>query len=188
MITKKSGSIPVVTIILLVLVAFIAVQGGQPALWETSGRSELLKGDARGVSISDTGVLMLSPKLKEIYNTQQTYIWSSAIDDQGNVYLGTGHDGKTFKISANGTGSLLYDAPELDVTALAIGHDGSVFAGTSPDGKVYRIGADGKDDVYFDPGDKYIWSLAVMNDGSLAVGTGDSGKLYRVKTAGATPE
>ncbi|HEY3582612.1 MAG TPA: hypothetical protein VGK82_18795 [Pyrinomonadaceae bacterium] len=188
MITKTRRSIPVVITCLLVLLAFAGVHAGQPMLWETSGRAELLKGDARGVSISDTGVLMLAPKLNEVFNTQQTYVWSTAIDNQGNVYLGTGHDGKTFKITANGAGSLLFDAPELDVTALAIGRDGSVFAGTSPDGKVYRIGADGKADVYFDPGDKYIWSLAVMNDGSLAVGTGDSGKLYRVKTAGATPE
>jgi len=161
---------------------------GQPAVWETSGRVELLKGDARGVSITDTGVLMLSPKLTEVFNTQQTYIWSSAVDNQGNVFLGTGHDGKTFKITAAGAGTLLHDAAELDVTALTIGRDGAVFVGTSPDGKVYRIAADGKAEVYFDPADKYIWSLAVMPDGSLAVGTGDSGKLYRVKTAGASPE
>ncbi|HEX6284578.1 MAG TPA: hypothetical protein VFZ71_06875, partial [Pyrinomonadaceae bacterium] len=170
------------------LVAFIGVRAGQPTLWETSGRAELLKGDARGVSISDTGVVMLAPKLTEVFNTQQTYVWSTAVDNQGNVYLGTGHDGKTFKITPNGSGALLYDAAELDVTALAIGRDGAVFAGTSPDGKVYRIAADGKAEVYFDPADKYIWSLAVMPDGSLAVGTGDSGKLYRVRTAGATPE
>ena len=161
---------------------------GQPAVWETSGRAELLKGDARGVSITDTGVLMLSPKLTEVFNTQQTYIWSSTVDNQGNVFLGTGHDGKTYKISATGAGTLLHDASELDVTALAVGRDGAVFAGTSPDGKVYRITSDGKAEVYFDPGDKYIWSLAVMPDGSLAVGTGDSGKLYRVRAAGASPE
>ncbi|HEU4794491.1 MAG TPA: hypothetical protein VFT02_02605, partial [Pyrinomonadaceae bacterium] len=188
MITKQLKSIPFIATVLFVLVAFIGVQAGQPALWETSGRVELLKGDARGVSISDTGVVMLAPRLTEVFNTQQTYVWSSAVDGQGNVYLGTGHDGKTFKINSNGTGALLHDAVELDVTALAIGRDGAVFAGTSPDGKVYRIGADGKADVYFDPADKYIWSLAVMSDGSLAVGTGDSGKLYRVRTAGATPE
>ncbi|HSK62430.1 MAG TPA: hypothetical protein VK893_01265, partial [Pyrinomonadaceae bacterium] len=188
MITKQLKSFPVVATVVLVLVTFIAVHAGQPALWETSGRAELLKGDARGVSISDTGVVMLAPKLTEVFNTQQTYVWSSAIDSQGNVYLGTGHDGKIFKITPNGSGALLYDAAELDVTALAIGRDGVVFAGTSPDGKVYRIAADGKAEVYFDPADKYIWSLAVMSDGSLAVGTGDNGKLYRVRTAGATPE
>src|SRR5690349_18659812 len=176
------------TLAILFTFFVLPVQAGQPVVWETSGRSELLKGDSRGVSISDTGVLMLAPKLNEVFNTQQTYVWSSAIDNQGNVILGTGHDGKIFKVTSAGTGSLLYDAPELDVTALAIARDGSIYAGTSPDGKVYRITADGKADVYFDPGDKYTWSLAVMNDGSLAVGTGDTGKLYRVRAANASPE
>lgn len=178
----------IMTCLPLLLVLFVAIQAGQPVVWETSSRVELLRGDARGVSISDTGVIMLAPKLTEVFNTQQTYIWSSAVDGQGNVFLGTGHDGKLFKVSAAGTGALLYDAAELDVTALAVARDGTVFAGTSPDGKVYRIGNDGRAEVYFDPADKYIWSLAIMTDGSLAVGTGDSGKLYRVKAAGATPE
>ena len=186
MIIKQVTSLATISALLFILL--IPVQAGQPAIWETSGRTELLKGDARGVSISDTGVLMLSPKLNEVFNTQQTYVWSSAVDNQGNVYLGTGHDGKTFKISAAGAGALLHDAAELDVTALAVGRDGAVFAGTSPDGKVYRIAADGKAEVYFDPADKYIWSLAVMSDGSLAVGTGDNGKLYRVRAAGANPD
>ena len=187
MIRKQPGSLAIIAALLSTLFIF-PVQAGQPAVWETSGRTELLKGDARGVSITDTGVLMLAPKLNEVFNTQQTYIWSSAVDNQGNVFLGTGHDGKIYKVPSTGTGSLLYDAAELDVTALAIGRDGALYAGTSPDGKVYRITVDGKADVYFDPGDKYIWSLAVMTDGSLAVGTGDSGKLYRVRAAGATPE
>src|SRR5215213_8160589 len=185
MIIKRLISLTTISALILI---FISAQAGQPAVWETSGRTELLKGDARGVSISDTGVLMLSPKLTEMFNTQQTYVWSSVVDNQGNVFLGTGHDGRIYRIPAAGSGALLYDAAELDVTALAIGRDGVLFAGTSPDGKVYRIAADGKSEVYFDPGDKYIWSLAIMSDGSLAVGTGDTGKLYRVRAAGANPE
>lgn len=165
-----------------------ATYSGQPVIWETSGRAELLKGDARGVSISDTGMLMLAPKLNEVFSTEQAFVWSSAVDNQGSVYLGTGHDGKIYCVSAEGRGSLFYDAAELDVTALAVARDGAVYAGTSPDGKVYRITADGRADVFFDPADKYIWSLAVLSDGSLAVGTGDNGKLYRVRTAGAKPE
>ena len=187
MFINKSRTLTI-TCLPLLLVLFVAIQAGQPVVWETSSRVELLRGDARGVSISDTGVIMLAPRLTEVFNTQQTYIWSSAVDGQGNVFLGTGHDGKLFKVSAAGTGALLYDSPELDVTALAVARDGTVFVGTSPDGKVYRIGNDGRAEVYFDPADKYIWSLAIMTDGSLAVGTGDSGKLYRVKAAGAKPE
>lgn len=173
----------------LLFVALVSIaRAGQPVVWETSGRTELLKGDSRGVSISDTGVLMLAPKLTEVFNTQQTYVWSTAVDNQGNVFLGTGHDGRIFRVTAAGTGALFYDAAELDVTALATGNDGVLYAGTSPDGKVYRITPDGHADVFFDPKDKYIWSLAVMPDGSLAVGTGDTGKLYRVRSAGAAPE
>ncbi|HEV8139060.1 MAG TPA: hypothetical protein VGP81_04770 [Pyrinomonadaceae bacterium] len=161
---------------------------GEPVVWEMSARAELLKGEARGVSITDNGLLTLAPKLDQVFDTEQPYIWSAAADTAGNIYLGTGHDGRLFRVTPDGKGALLYKAAELDVTALAIAKDGSVFAATSPDGKVYRVAPDGKAEVYFDPGDKYIWSLAVMPDGSLAVGTGDSGKLYRVRAAGAKPE
>ncbi len=174
--------------LLLIGASASATYSGQPVIWEISGRAELLKGDARGVSVSDTGMLMLAPGLKEIFNTEQAFVWSSAVDNQGNVYLGTGHDGKIYRVTPDGRGSLLYDAAELDVTALAAARDGAVYAGTSPDGKVYRITPDGHAEVFFDPADKYVWSLAVLPDGSLAVGTGDNGKLYRVRTAGAKPE
>src|SRR3989440_1586914 len=171
--------------LLIALVAAIVFGGvpafaGEPIIWDLGSRAELLKGEAHGISISDTGVVTLAPKAIEVFNTEQAYVWSTAIDAAGNVYLGTGHDGKLFRVAADGKGSLLFKSSELDVTALAIAKDGAVFAATSPDGKVYRVSVDGKAEVYFDPTDKYIWSLAVLNDGSLAVGTGDNGKLYRV--------
>src|SRR5437773_2529685 len=161
---------------------------GEPVVWEMSSRTELLKGEARGVSVTDNGTLTLAPRFDQVFNTEQAYVWCAAIDSAGNVYLGTGHDGKIFRVTPDGKGALFYKASELDVTALAVAPDGAIYAGTSPDGKVYRLSGEGKAEVYFDPADKYIWSLAVMNDGSLAVGTGDTGKLYRVRAAGAKPE
>jgi hypothetical protein len=187
--TKPGKHLGYLALCLLIIGAAASLTySGQPVIWEISGRGELLKGDARGVSISDTGVLMLAPNLTEVFNTEQAFVWSTAADTQGHVYLGTGHDGKIFRVSPEGRGALFYDAAELDVTALAAGRDGSLYAGTSPDGKVYRLAANGQAEVFFDPGDKYIWSLAVMGDGSVAVGTGDSGKLYRVRASGAKPE
>ncbi|HRH43182.1 MAG TPA: hypothetical protein PKY82_16240, partial [Pyrinomonadaceae bacterium] len=165
----------------------ILISAAEPTIWTVNTRVEILKGDAKGVLIDDTGTISLAPKLNEVFNTQQSYVWSSVADNAGNVYLGTGNDGKIFKVDAGGKGSLFTDLAELDVSALAIGKDGSLYAGTSPDGKVYRIDASGKADVYFDCPDKYIWSLAVLNDGSLAVGTGEVGKIYRVRSANATP-
>src|SRR4051794_937123 len=174
--------------LIVALLFSVSAFAAEPIVWELGSRAELLKGEARGVSITDTGVLTLAPKAGEVFNTEQAYVWSTATDANGNIYLGTGHDGKLFRVSADGKGALLFKASELDVTALAIANDGAVFAATSPDGKVYRVTADGKAEVYFDPADKYIWSLAILKDGSLGVGTGDNGKLYRVRTAGAKPE
>src|SRR3989442_2871628 len=179
---KNIPGLRVFALLSITLCVCLTAIGRQPTVWEIGSRAELLKGEARGVSITDNGVITLAPRLDQVSNTEQPYIWSSAIDAAGNVYLGTGHGGKLFKVTPDGKGALLYKAVELDVTALAIGDDGSIFAATSPDGKVYRVTSDGKADVYFDPPDKYIWSLAILKDGSLAIGTGDNGKLYRVRS------
>lgn len=178
------------TIYLVVCLIWLAagVLASEPSIWGTSAKSDFLRGEAHGVSILDTGEIVLSPKLSEVYNSQQSYVWSSAVDSNGNVFLGTGNEGRIYKVGADGKAALFYDSNELDVSALTIGKDGALYAGTSPDGKVYRIEAGGKAEVFFDPEDKYIWSLAAMNDGNLAVGTGENGKIYRVKTANARPE
>ncbi|HYN84041.1 MAG TPA: hypothetical protein VER32_02235 [Pyrinomonadaceae bacterium] len=180
--------VSLLTSFLLFALAPERARAGGPVVWETNSRADLLGGDARGVSITDTGAVMLAPRFTQIFDTEQAYVWSTASDSSGAVYLGTGHDGKIFRVSPEGRGALLYDAAELDVTALAVGRDGALYAGTSPEGKVYRVSADGRAEVFFDPPDKYIWSLAVAADGALAVGTGDTGKLYRVRAAGARPE
>lgn len=172
----------------IIIVLPATISAGEPSVWTVGTRTEVLKGDARGVSIDANGAITLAPKLTEIYKTEQPYIWSSAIDASGNVFLGTGSDGRVYKVASNGTGALFTDLAELNVTALAIGRTGELFAATSPDGKVYRIDTAGKAEVYFEPKEKYIWSLAVMNDGSLAIGTGEGGKIYRVRSANATPE
>src|ERR1700687_3402949 len=102
----KTQLAPAAISLLIVLSAQLGY-AGQPVIWETSSRVELLKGDARGISISDRGVLTLAPNVAEVFNTEQAFVWSSAIDSQGNIYLGTGHDGKIFRVGADGRDSLL---------------------------------------------------------------------------------
>ncbi|HEY8562084.1 MAG TPA: hypothetical protein VIL74_17050 [Pyrinomonadaceae bacterium] len=165
-----------------------SVQASEPEIWSVNSRADVLKGDSRGVSIDDNGVISLAPRLNETYRTEQPFVWSSAIDAAGNVYLGTGGDGKVFRVDAGGRGALFADLAELNVSALAVGARGELFAATLPDGKVYQIAANGTPSVYFDPQEKYIWSLAVLADGSLAVGTGENGKIYKVRAANQTPQ
>lgn len=168
----------------MVLFAAFAFAAG-PQVWSVNSRADVLRGDARGVSIADDGTITLAPSMAEAFKTGQQYVWSSVVDAAANVYLGTGGDGKIFKVPANGQGFEFADLAELNVSALAIGKGGELFAATSPDGKVYRLDTTGKADVYFEPKEKYIWSLAVLPDG-LAVATGDSGRIYKVKAAGSS--
>ncbi len=170
------------------LLCVLNLKASEPEIWSINTRAEVLRGDAKGVSINENGTITLAPKLTEIFKTEQPYVWSSAVDTSGNVFLGTGSDGRIFRVDANGNGRIFADLNELNVSALAIGKDGAIFAGTSPDGKVYRVDANGNATVFFEPKEKYIWSLAVLSDGSLAVGTGENGKIYRVKSANASAE
>ncbi|MGE0882743.1 MAG: hypothetical protein AB7P14_04315 [Blastocatellales bacterium] len=164
--------------------SILAVSAGGPVFWRVNTRAEVEKGDAQGVSIADNGTITLAPELAEVFDTKQAYVWSAVADNSGNVYLGTGHEGRVFKVDAGGKGSLLYKTSELDVMALAVDARGNVYAGTSPDGKIYRITPAGEAKVFFEPKTKYIWSLAFDAQGRLLVGTGDKGVIYRVNADG----
>ncbi|HUK89573.1 MAG TPA: WD40 repeat domain-containing protein, partial [Blastocatellia bacterium] len=156
-----------------------------PVFWATSKQDEIARGDAKGISIDENGTITLAPTYAPVYDTKEAYIWSSATDSFGNTYLGTGHGGRIFKVDKAGTGSLLYAAGELDVTALTVDPQGNLYAGTSPDGKIYKITPDGKAAVLYDPPDKYIWSLAYDPGRSiLYAGTGNKGIIYAIDSAG----
>src|SRR5205814_9074776 len=127
--------------------------------------------------------LIPDPRFDMVYNTEQTLVSSAVADSKGNVYLGTGHDGKIFKVDAAGKGAMLVDLTELDVLALAVDSKDVLYAGTSPDGKVYKI-ENGMAKEFFDPKAKYIWSLLFDKQGRLLVGTADNGVIYRVAADG----
>ena len=172
------------TFLLSLFVLFNPADASGPVFWRVNTRAEIEKGDAKGVAIADNGTLTLAPQFTEIFDTKQAYIWSAVADARGNLYLGTGHEGRVFKVDASGKGALLYKTGELDVMALAVDGQGNVYAGTSPDGKVYRITPNGEANVYFEPKTKYIWSLAFDAQGRLYVGTGDKGVIFRVTAEG----
>ncbi|QQS48627.1 MAG: hypothetical protein IPM66_08390 [Acidobacteriota bacterium] len=171
--------------ILLLTLGLRGAEAGGPVFWRVSTQAEVEKGDAQGISIADNGSLTLAPALIEVFDTKQAYIWSATSDRAGNIYLGTGNEGRIFKVDASGAGKLLYKTPELSVMAMVVDEKGDLYAGTSPDGKVYRITPQGEATVFFEPRTKYIWALAFDRQGRLLVGTGDKGQIFRVDPSGA---
>jgi hypothetical protein len=192
---KKTGLptakkvMPILFVFFLIPIVFFRIAvASEASFWTVDSRSEVLQGQARGVAIAEDGTISLAPKLEKIFDTDQPYVWSSAVDPAGNIYLGTGNKGRIFKIDKSGKATVFADLEELIVTAIVVGKNGKVFAATSPDGKVYQIDQNGKAEVYFNPKQKYIWSLVVLSDSSLAVATGEKARIYLVKKAGDDPE
>jgi hypothetical protein len=164
--------------------AALPLGAAQPQFFKIEGAKDFLEGETEGLSIDSEGRMQLAPASRVLYDTESPYVWCLARDAKGNLYAGTGSDGKVFKIDKDGKASLYFDAPELEVHALALGADGKLYVGSSPDGKVYAVNESGVGIPFFDPGDKYIWALAFDKEGQLLVATGAEGKVYRVDSKG----
>jgi sugar lactone lactonase YvrE len=158
--------------------------GANTKFWTSATYEDFAPGNFSGISLNREGTMTLAPQLKEVFSTDQAVVWAVARDSKGNIYLGTGHSGKVFKLGPDLKGSVFFEASEPDIFALAVDQDNHVYAGTSPDGKVYKIDGAGKGEVYFDPHAKYIWAMTFSPDGALYVGTGDRGKIYRIAKDG----
>jgi sugar lactone lactonase YvrE len=155
-----------------------------PSFWRLESQADFLPGEADGVSISSDGILSLAPATQVLTEATDPHFWSLAVDRSGSIFVGSGNDGKIYRVEPSGTSRVIADTNELQVHALAIDRRGNLFAGTSPRGAVYKIAGDGAQEVFFDPEDRYIWALAVDSAGNLIVATGDRARIHRVNPSG----
>jgi len=190
--TRLFASILFVTLLAVVLTDLVGLPGsidpvaaGGPLFWRLDNFAEPGKVELRGATIDSQGAAILAPPISEVLDTKQAYIWSTTEDQAGNLYLGTGAEGRVYRVDPAGQGKLLCQVAELNVMALAVDARGILYVGSSPDGKVYRVTPDGEAKVFFDPKTKYIWALAFDQQGRLLVATGEKGQLYRVTPDGS---
>lgn len=155
---------------------------------ETAPR--LKEGESSGVAVTTQGGLFLAPELTRLGGDdgsgRESYVWSVVSDARGNVYLGTGPDGRILRVTQSGAERLHYTVAEPMVTALAVLPDGHLLAGTAPEGRIYRIREDGTGGVWAETGERYVWSLVVARDGTLYAGTGERGRILEIDESGET--
>ena len=171
----------VLTVLLALSVTAFAVT---PQFWENFSQEDLLKGSFKQLSLSSDGKLFFAPAYDLVYDTGQAYIFSMVRDKAGNLYVGTGDEGKVFKIDPQGKGSLYFQSKELNIFALALDSSDTLYVGTSPDGKVYKVASANKSAEFCDPESKYIWTMTFDSADNLYVGTGASGIIYKVDKGG----
>ncbi len=165
-------------------VAVALLSASTPTFWQVSTRADFLKGEVENLSVDNDGRLSLGPSMALLYDSAAPFLWTAVEGAGGSVVLGSGNDGKVFRVDKDGKGTTLHDAPELEVHALAAAPDGSLYSATSPDGQIYRIDAAGAAKPFFKPDAKYIWSLAVDASGRVYAGTGEKGVIYRIAADG----
>jgi sugar lactone lactonase YvrE len=170
--------------LLLILAIALPAFGVETTFWQVGSYDEFLQGTLTGLSLSRQGDVTLAPEAQAIFSPDEAMALSLARDSHGTIYVGTGHQGKVFRVGPDQKSSLVLTAHEPDIFALAVAPDGNLYAGSSPDGKVYKITADGKSSVFYDPKAKYIWALQFDAQGRLYVATGDKGQIFRVDATG----
>jgi sugar lactone lactonase YvrE len=180
--TTRIARALVVAAIVILLVA--VGRAAAPVFWQTSTRADFAKGETENLSVDNDGRLILGPAMRLLAETNAPFLWTMMPAADGSMFVGTGSEGKVFRVTPDGKVSVFYDAPELEVHALALAPDGGLYVATSPDGKIYKVDARGAASVFFDPADKYIWSLVVDASGTVYAGTGEKGTIYKIAPDG----
>jgi hypothetical protein len=168
----------------LCAVEVVAVRASSPKFFQAVTQADFLKGDVENLSIDNRGQLMLGPAAELVYETAAPFLWAVVPGTDGSLFIGTGNEGRVFRIDASGKGAAFFDSAELEAHALAPAPDGGLFVGSSPDGRIYKVDRSGKATTFFEPGEKYIWALAVDGKGNLYAATGEKGSIYRITPDG----
>ena len=111
------------------------------------------------------------------------YIFAIALGNDGDIYLGTGPQGKIYRLDSFGEESeLFYDSTDKNILSLTTGSDGFLYAGSDSRGLIYRINTSTRvASVLYDSEQPEITALLFDQKGELyAVGT--SAKIVQAQT------
>ena len=168
--------------LVVALLPLLTVEASSPVFWRVSTQDEFLRGEADNVSIDADGRVSLGPETEPLYDPGVPFLWDASSGGEA-LWIGSGSDGKVFRLRPDGSATTAFDAAEQNVHAVVAEPDGTAVVGTSPTGAVFRV-EDGQSAMLFDPDDTYIWDIALGSDGALFVATGDQGKIYRIGSDG----
>ncbi|MEM6884026.1 MAG: WD40 repeat domain-containing protein [Verrucomicrobiota bacterium] len=165
------------------IVGFLALSanGVQPNRIVIDLSEDFAQGEAESVILEQPGLLKPGPRVDLLHEFDNTLLWDAVEMPQSrDLIIGTGPEGKVFRLNSKGKAKELTAFAESDVYAVAVSPDGDVFVASSPDGKVFKMNRKGEFDVWFEHGEKYVWDMLFDDKGRLYLATGQTGKLFRV--------
>jgi hypothetical protein len=107
-------------------------------------------------------------KADVFFDPGETYIWTLARAADGALLVGTGTEGKLFRVTgkSTGKGELLYDSDDTHIRALEVLPGGDVLIGTAGEGLILRLGAGGQVRTLYDSAQPEVVGLTVAPDGT----------------------
>src|SRR6185295_17874411 len=96
----------------LIALMIAPIHASSPKFFQVSTEADFLKGELENLAIDASGQLVLGPSTELIYETSAPFLWSMLAVSDGTLFVGTGNEGKVFRIDAQGNGSLFFDSPE----------------------------------------------------------------------------
>ena len=160
-----------------------------PGRWIQNTAADFGSGSFYGSVVRDDGSIVPGPRDKQVLSSAEAVAWSLAAAPNGTLYVGTGFNARLLQIR-NGISRVMYQGPEVAITALALDKDGTLYAGASPGGRVYRFSPNGKREVLLQTRETFVHALKITPQGLYIATGGPRAALYRVEnpsTVSANP-
>jgi hypothetical protein len=99
------------------------------------------------------------------FDPQETYIWSLAPADDGDLLVATGTRGKLFKVDSQGRGKVFFDSEDTHIRAMKVLKGGEILLGTAGEGLILKLSVDGTPRTLFDAPHPEVVAFAAAPEG-----------------------
>lgn len=112
-------------------------------------------------------------------------VYSAVRATDGAIYLGTGNDGRIFRLRGEQIEPFA-QTEQMLVASLALGDGGILYAGTLPEGRIYAVTPTGQVSQLVRPDEaQHVWALVWdPQRRTLFAGTGPEGRVYAIDRQG----
>lgn len=154
--------------------------------FEIDDAASFAAGELQRTAAHSDGRVTIGVELRRIAMPEGVALaWSSVRAPDGAIYVGTGNDGRIYRLRGDALDPFA-ETGQLLVSALAIGENGTLYAGTLPEGRIYAIDASGAVRELARPdAAEHVWALAWdARRRVLFAATGPEGRLYAIAPSG----
>jgi hypothetical protein len=164
----------------LLLLAAGPVLGAGPVYWDYPERQSFRDLELEGAGLDANGLVVPGLTATPVFEQPPEVVWCAEPSGEGEIYLGSGHDGRIWRLRGGGRAELFVELDCTEVFCL-LRRGATLFAGCGPEGRLYAIAADGTVELWGTVEEEYVWDLVATEDGELYAAAGSPAAIYRVR-------